>query len=166
MGCKPISGIVAVEQLADGKTAFEFQVVFRKPVKQLARRKVVFNDKQGVYFNGLWCAPLTVEDEDEMELPPLNDTKELQGIAKISAVAIPLRYILGQGHKDSNKFCVITNWWKYRSNRGTYELPTLDSKLYGSVGAKFNIDQMFKKAAKEAAKAPRKGKEVVQRGVI
>ena len=166
MGGKPISGIVAVEQLADGKTAFEFQVVFRKPVKQLARRKVVFNDKQGVYFNGLWCAPLTVEDEDEMELPPLNDTKELQGIAKISAVAIPLRYILGQGHKDSNKFCVITNWWKYRSNRGTYELPTLDSKLYGSVGAKFNIDQMFKKAAKEAAKAPRKGKEVVQRGVI
>jgi hypothetical protein len=43
---KPLTGIVAVNITEDGKTAFEFQVVFRKPLKQLARRKVLFKDRK------------------------------------------------------------------------------------------------------------------------
>ena len=152
-------------------------MVFRKPVKQLARRKVVFNDKKGIYFHGMWCATLNVEEENEEELPAFNDSKEieetaklpaikeLQAVAKMSAVAIPLSYIIGRNHKDSNKFCVITNWWKYRMADGTYQLPTLDPKLYGARKDKFDIDKMFKKATKEASKAPRNGKQP-QTGII
>ena len=108
-GGKPISGIVAINETPNGTQVFEFQVVFRKPVKQLARRRVVFNDTEGVNFHGMWCATLTVEEENEQDLPPLKDDsamKNLQAIVKISAVAIPLWYVLGCDHVDSNKFCV------------------------------------------------------------
>lgn len=174
---KPISGIVVLKEL-EGKTAFEFQVIYRKPVKQLARRKAVFNDRSGTNFHGMWCAPLEVEPENEEENPPFTDVKELHGpsklpamkelqsIAKMSAVAIPLSYILGGEHKDSKKFCVITNWWKYRMEDGSYHVPTLDPKLYVSSKNKFDIDKMFRKAAKEGATPPRKATDNPQYGVI
>ena len=60
LDAKPIAGMVQLSTDAWGVKAFEFQVVFRKPVRQHARRKVIFNDKEGVYRHGLWCAPLEV----------------------------------------------------------------------------------------------------------
>jgi hypothetical protein len=95
--------------------------------------------------------------------------KELQAVAKMSAVAIPLSYILGGEHKDSKKFSVITNWWKYRMEDGSYHLPILAPKLYGASKSKFNIDKMFWKAAKEAkqgARSLRKANKNPQYGVI
>ena len=171
-GGKPISGIVAINETPNGTQVFEFQVVFRKPVKQLARRRVVFNDTEGVNFHGMWCATLTVEEENEQDLPPLKDDsamKNLQAIAKMSAVAIPLWYVLGPEHVDSNKFCVITNWWKNRTNDGSYELPSLDPKLYSAVKPSYDIDKLYNKAVKEATRArhhQRKGSNIRQTGII
>jgi hypothetical protein len=88
---------VAVNITEDGRTAFEFQVVFRKPVKQLARCKVLFKDREGISFHGMWCAPISVEEE---ELPVVTDLKELQTIAKLSAVAIPLWYVVGKKSQE------------------------------------------------------------------
>ena len=120
----------------------------------------------------MWCATLIVEDEDEQDLPPLNDDsamKDLQAIAKISAVAIPLWYVLGRDHEDSNKFCVITNWWKNRTKDGSYELPSLDPKLYSAVKPSYDIDKLYNKAVKEATRAQRqqwKGSKSRQTGII
>ena len=67
----------------------------------------------------------------------------------MSAVAITLQYILDEKeekdgkpvkkktvpepHVDRLKYCVITNWWKYRMKAGKYRLPTLDPSLYDAV---------------------------------
>jgi hypothetical protein len=158
---KPLTGIVAVNITEDGRTAFEFQVVFRKPVKQLARRKVLFKDREGISFHGMWCAPISVEEE---ELPAVTDLKELQTIAKLSAVAIPLWYVVGKNHKNSHKYCVITNWWKYRMADSSYQLPRLDPKMYTSVQEKHNIDKLFKKATKAAGRVQTRNAETY--GVI
>ena len=77
----------------------------------------------------MWCAPIAVEEEDE-KFPPTDNFEELQRIAKLSAMAIPLWYIIGKGKPNSNKYCVITNWWRYRMKNGVYGLATLDPKLY------------------------------------
>jgi hypothetical protein len=129
----------------------------------------------------MWRASLEVEPESEEENPPFTDAKvlygpsklpamkELQAVAKMSAVAIPLSYIVGGEHKDSKKFCVITNWWKYRMEDGSYHLPTLDRKLYRASKSKFHMDKMFRKAAKDAkqcARATGKANEHPQYGVI
>jgi hypothetical protein len=125
---KPISGVLQVEEDADGKKAFEFYVAFRKPVKMFARRKVVFNDSEGSHFHGMWYAGIDVEDEHVQDTHSLAD---IQSAAKMAAMAIPLWYIIGEGKEDSNKYCVITNWWKERTNTGSYALPTLDPSMYG-----------------------------------
>jgi hypothetical protein len=125
---KPIAGIVELKTTGT-KTAFEFQTVFRKPVKQFARRVVSFDDKNGALFHGLWCARINVEEENIQ--PTLNFT-DIQSAAKLSAVAIPLRYILGDTNPRNDYYCVITNWWKYRMQNGKYQLPRLDPTLYGT----------------------------------
>ena len=51
----------------------------------------------------------------------------------MSAVAIPLHYVMGVGHEDANKFCVITNWWKPRQRNGWYFIPSLDVAAYREV---------------------------------
>ena len=124
---KPLAGIVEVTQV-DGKTAFEFQLVFRKPVKQFARRQVEFDDATGLFFHGLWCANVTVNKD---VCKTTDQFSEIQKAAKLAAVALPLWYVIGKDHPDSNKYCVITNWWKYRMRDGWYRLPTLDPTLYG-----------------------------------
>ena len=126
---KPLAGFVEVTK-SNGKTAFEFQTVFRKPVKQLACRKVDFDDSQGVIFHGLWCASITVGDEIVRSTESFAD---IQSAAKLAAVAIPLWYVVGNERPESNKYCVITNWWKYRMQDGWYRMPTLDPSLYGDV---------------------------------
>jgi hypothetical protein len=148
LDAKLIAGMVQLSTNAWGAKAFEFQVVFCKPVRQHARRKVIFNDKEGVYRHGLWCAPLEVCKEECV--PSTLLFSDIQKSACMSAVAIPLRYILDDQkdgkpvkkpkktnvpvpHVDRLKYCVITNWWKYRMKDGKYRLPTLDPSLYDAV---------------------------------
>ena len=126
---KPLAGIVEVTK-SNGKTAFEFQIVFRKPVKQFACRRVEFDDADGVLFHGMWCSPMAVKEEI---VQTTESFAEIQSLAKLAAVAIPLWYVIGKGHPNSNKYCVITNWWKYRMSDGWYRLPTLDASLYGTA---------------------------------
>jgi hypothetical protein len=56
----------------------------------------------------------------------LEQEERIQNIAKMSAMAIPLRFALGKNHPDANKYCVITNWWRERNRQGIYGYPTLD----------------------------------------
>jgi hypothetical protein len=88
----------------------------------------------------------------------------LQTIAKLSAVAIPVWYVIGKNHKNSHKYCVITNWWKYRMADSSYQLPRLDPNMYTSVQQKHNIDKLFKKASKAAERVPTCSAEI--HGVI
>ena len=123
---KPIAGYVEVSQ-SDGETSFEFQAVYRKPVKQFVRQKITFDDSTGVTFHGLWCARMQMNHRD---VQCTNSFSDIQVSAKLAAVAIPLWYAIGHDHPDSNKYCVITNWWKYRMKDGWYRLPCLDESLY------------------------------------
>ena len=125
---KPLAGIVEVKKQSSGETAFEFQMVFHKPVKQFARRQVTFDDTKGVHYHGLWCADIKVHENVQCT----QSFTEIQSVAKLAAVAIPLWYVIGKGNPDSNKYCVITNWWKYRMSDGWYRLPALDSSLYAN----------------------------------
>jgi len=49
----------------------------------------------------------------------------------LSAVAIPLWYVLGKEHPDALKYCVLTNYWKVRMSDGWHRMPKLDASLYG-----------------------------------
>ena len=118
---KPIAGFVEVVD-----KAFQFKVVFRQSggfVKQI----VNFNDRKGKYRHSLWCAPLELGGTEE----PISDFSEIQKGARLAAVAIPNSYSIGPGKSESNKYCVLTNWWKLRERDGTYRLPCLDPTLYG-----------------------------------
>ena len=124
---KPIAGIIEISD----ENQFEFQIVFRKPVKQFARRRLRFLDNDGVMVNGLWCAKIEVEDDESME--STGSFSDIQKSASLSAVAIPLWYVLGKEHPDALKYCVVTNYWKIRMSDGWYRLPMLDSSLYGGL---------------------------------
>ena len=126
---KPLAGIVEVTNSPDGKTSFEFQTVHRKPVKQFARRRVNFNDHSGEHFHGLWCANIEVEESESVQ--STRHFADIQSAAKLSAVAIPLWYLVGKNHASAYKYCVITNWWKYRMSDGWFRMPSLDASLYG-----------------------------------
>ena len=76
----------------------------------------------------MWFAGIKVDKEHVQVTKSLPD---IQQEAKMSAIAIPLWYVIGGGHENSNKFCVLTNWWKERSHNGSYVLPTLDPSMYG-----------------------------------
>lgn len=121
---RPIAGIL--QENATGGT-FDFVVVFRKPVKQFARRNVVFGDAEGLSFHGMWYAPIQIEEE---HIHVTGSLASIKKEAKMSVVAIPLHYIIGEGKADSRKYCVISNWWRTRNYSGVYSLPHLDSSLY------------------------------------
>ena len=125
---KPLAGMVQVVK-SNGRTVFEFEVVFREPVKILARRRVTFEDLTGVSHHGLWCAKIHVEDEFVQSAL----FADIQSAAKLSAVAIPLWCIVGKQHAHADKYCVITNWWRYRMCDGGYRLPTVDAALCGGT---------------------------------
>ena len=119
---KPIAGFVKVTD-----SGFQFKVVYRQTggfVKQL----VNFNDRKGGHRHSLWCAPAAL---GEVEEQVVTDFSEIQNTARLAAVAIPNSYSIGPGKHDSNKYVVLTNWWKIRESDGTYCLPTLDPTLYG-----------------------------------
>lgn len=75
----------------------------------------------------MWCAKIEVQEES---VQLTDNFKDIQAAAKLAAVAIPLWYVIGKNHQDSDKYCVITNWWKYRMSDGAYRLPSLDPSLY------------------------------------
>jgi hypothetical protein len=123
---KPISGVLQYED-----KNLIFYTVFRIPVKQFARRKVVFDDTMGRQYFGMWYAGMNVVN-DHTNIA--GSFAEIQQDAKMAAVAIPLWYLIGKDKPDSQLYCVITNWWKPRSPGGVYQLPTLDPSLYGNPG--------------------------------
>jgi hypothetical protein len=135
---KPLAGFVVVKTTDRGDTNFEFQIVYRKPVKQFARLKVVFNDGDGIAFHGLWWAGIEVEQDEIVQ--STDDFSDVQADAKLSAVAIPLCYVIGHEKANSKKYCVITNWWKERMCDGSYRLPTLDPALYRTAGEDLQDD--------------------------
>lgn len=122
---KPLAGTV---ELMDDGQSFEFYTVHRKPVKQFVRRRVTFDDTNGLFYHGMWCAEVEVQVD---EVSSTEDFKQVQSAARMAAVAIPLWYIIGKDKPDSNKYCVITNWWKYRMKDGGYRLPTIHPEMYG-----------------------------------
>jgi hypothetical protein len=129
---KAVAGFVVINGSGTGEKKFEFQVVARKPVKEFVRFPVQFDDSKGLKFHGLWCAPMAIGGELE---PICHSFQDIQGMAKMAAVAIPLRYIVEKEkskspHPLSAKYCVITNWWRYRMKDGGYRLPRLEPSLY------------------------------------
>ena len=62
--------------------------------------------------------------------PATKQFSDIQLSAKMTVVAIPLRYILGDDHPHANKFYVMTNWWKERMADGAYDMPRLSAQLY------------------------------------
>ena len=126
---QPISGTLE-EVMVGGKQVFEFRVVLRKPVKLFSRRSVTFQDKEGVHFHGMWYSDISVSDEHIGITGSLEDIKKE---SKLSAVAVPLRYGVGDANENSSKYCVITNYWRVRNCSGQYVLPTLDPSIKDAV---------------------------------
>jgi hypothetical protein len=131
---KPIAGFLQVEQRqsetggGEGKKTLVFYTVHRHPVKQFARRELEFLDQKGINHHGMWYADVTPHPENVQITDSFVDIQEA---AKMSAVAIPLRYILKEGREALNdKYCVITNYWRVRNLAGSYSLPCLDPSLY------------------------------------
>ena len=131
---KPIAGFLQVEQRpsktggGDGKKTFVFYTVHRHPVKQFARRELEFLDQKGIQHHGMWYADVKAHVENVQITDSFVDIQEA---AKMSAVAIPLRYIIKEERDDlKDKYCVITNYWKVRNPNGCYSLPRLDPSLY------------------------------------
>ena len=110
---------------AETGSSAEACAVFKRPHtgKGFGWLKIDFDDTSGVQKCGLWCAPLELR---EVEIQPPESLDRLKKSSRMSGLAIPLHYGLGRTHEDAFKYCVLTNWWKERSSRGIYTLPTLD----------------------------------------
>ena len=128
---KPLAGIL----VDDGGGTLSFYCLARTSKKKtgspLGWRKISFLDSSGVTINGLWYTKITASTLSCMGCPRSLD--EIKRISRMSAVAIPLHYVMGVGHEDANKFCVITNWWKPRQRNGRYFIPSLDVAAYREV---------------------------------
>ena len=135
--CQPIAGILVHDldsALADGGCGeqLQFYAVYRQKASEsdspFGWCKLAFDDGKGEEHAALWYSPMKKADT---QTPPPRRENQLQQLAKMSAVAIPFRYAVGDGsHRSAAKYCVITNWWKERSRGGRYCFPTLDSSLY------------------------------------
>ena len=123
---KPISGILVWAGTGDDPSKLDFYVIYRQQ-QSYGWYKIVFNDSKGVSRGGLWYAPLAKE---VATAATPQDFKSIQELAKMSTVAIPMLYGIGQNKEDSNKYAVITNWWKERKANGRYSMPDLDPSLY------------------------------------
>lgn len=121
---KPLSGI-----LIDDGSGLSFFCVVRTGRGSLGWSKISFDDSNGEEVHGMWYAPIIVGEMDEHDGCP-STPRGVQDIAKMSAVAIPLWYIVGRFDRLSSKYCVITNWWKPRDCRGRYTHPKLDFSVY------------------------------------
>lgn len=120
----PVSGILVHNETDRSK--LDFYVLY-KSKKKYGWKKIIFHDHDGVFVGGLWYAPM--ERTGPTQVVP-DDFEGIQTLAKMSTVAIPMRYGIGAGSHDSNKYCVITNWWKERQKDGRYTKPPLDPAYY------------------------------------
>ena len=80
-------------------------------------------DADGTEYCGLHYAPLSLAAAD---IAAPQTFKGLVKIAKMAAIAIPLRFTIKPNHPDVNKYCVLTNWWRERTRHGYYRFPSLD----------------------------------------
>jgi hypothetical protein len=140
---KPIAGIVVHRQDADRNNEeedindkMELYATYRIRRKKGQLQspygwcRIAFDDSRGESHGGLWYAPF--KKEDVRALPPMSEDG-LAKIAKMSAVAIPFSYAIGDSTlENSFNYCVITNWWKERTQEGKYMLPGLAPSLYNS----------------------------------
>ena len=125
-----VTGIIT----RDDKKKPKIYLVYKIPGKQFGWYEVSFNDLEGSRVCGLWYAPLTVQ---EGNAPP-SSTSEITKVADMAFVAIPLRYPLGDQHPDAFKYCVLTNWWRERDQKGDFRLPSLPFELYQESGNSAN----------------------------
>ena len=87
-----------------------------------------FDDATGTSRCGLWFANFE-QHTDEAGCP--QSLSEIYSLAKMAAVAIPLRYALKDANDpNATKNCVITNLWRERTREGLYNIPCLDFSLY------------------------------------
>ena len=121
---KPISGILV--PCSDGDSILDFYVLYTQK-RSHYWVKVTFDDSNGTNAGGLWYAPMAVTAPTQ---PIPESFAGIQTLAKMSTVAIPMSYGIGPGKPNSNKFCVITNWWKERQPNGRYSQPGLDASYY------------------------------------
>jgi hypothetical protein len=122
---KPVSGIL-VENESAGQIELDFYLLYKEK-QSFCWIKVVFDDSNGIYKGGLWYAPM--ETVAVLRKPPTH-FESIQKLAKMSTVAIPMSYGIGKQDPASEKFCVITNWWKERQSNGRYTMPILDPAWY------------------------------------
>ena len=120
---EPVSGIV-LKSAVDGSPVM--YVVYKAPNKSFGWSIATFNDKEGVEVCGLWYSPVTFKEDGS----PPTSVEKIKKLAKMSSMAIPLRYTHGDHNNDSFKYCVITNWWRERNRRGYYVLPSLPFDFY------------------------------------
>ena len=128
---KPLAGIVMgnnTEEMNETQTDHGLYLVYKKKGGVIGRRLVEFHDNTGILFSGLWYATIQVKEYDNSDIDV--SLEEMKTHALHSAVAIPLWYIIGKGKENSEKYCVITNWWKERSRNGVYSAPRLDFSLH------------------------------------
>lgn len=154
---KPMAGMVVLTE-DDESTGFEFQIVFRKPKKLFGRFVLNFNDQKGIMFHGQWCADLSLG----AELDTIEGLSNVISMAKMAAVALPLKYVVDNRDKEGKgkKYCVVTNWWKVRMRNGRYNLPRLDHTLYKSLykSRKWKrTEQGRKKARADVGERPQTG---------
>jgi hypothetical protein len=109
-----------------------FMIAHRLHGKKVMWNELPFLDA-GVSVNGAWYSPLGEPHHRELLGGTEITHDQLVRTAKMSAIAIPLEYIIGPGKPDSRKYCVITNWWKERVKGGAYKTPGLDRELWGSI---------------------------------
>lgn len=121
---KPVSGILVHNETDPSK--MDFYLVYKQKQSYYGK-KVLFVDDSGIMEGGLWYAPIIVDDSVR---PFPGGFESIQDMAKMSTVAIPMSYGIGPSKPHSNKFCVITNWWKERQQSGRYTQPGLDPVYY------------------------------------
>jgi len=115
-----IAGIVMRNAVTDAPDMF---AVYKMPGKSFGWILIQFADHEGVHHVGAWFAALLAHEP--ITTAP-QTAHEIQQLAKMASMAIPLRYTFDNGHTDRLKHCVITNWWRERNDKGQYILPTID----------------------------------------
>jgi hypothetical protein len=121
---KPITGFLVEENNRDQLSAY---CAYKLPGKSLGWTKVTFDDKEGINFCGLFYSPLRLESTN---CPAPKNMEAIKRLAKMSFIAIPMKYCTGMDDDHSRKVCVLTNWWKERTSQGRYKLPGLDFSFY------------------------------------
>ena len=125
---EPIAGIIIRNEAVSGNP--EMFAVYKMPGKRFGWMQILFQDDQGVQHVGTWFAPLLAHEP--ITSPP-QSIDEIKVQAKMASMAIPLRYSFEEGHPDRLKYCVITNWWRERNDKGRYMLPTIDFSYYSNL---------------------------------